>query len=76
MKHVAEKTALLVLLLALGACQSPQTINGRKVIGTHWKDGHIVFILEPNEEDKAALQQALKEAESAARDVTFTPAAQ
>ena len=34
-----------ILMLALGGCQNPQYINGRKVIGTRWQNGHVVYIL-------------------------------
>ncbi len=63
-----------ILMLALGGCQNPQYINGRKVIGTRWQNGHVVYILAPSEEDQAATQKALKESEAAAKEVTFQPA--
>ena len=61
------------MLLMLSGCQTPRFIEGRKVIGTQWVDGHVVYILAPNAEDRAATQKALKESEEAARNVTFAP---
>ncbi len=74
MKHPMGTAAFSLFLLTLGACQNPQYMNGRRVIGSHWKDGHIVYVLEPNEEDRTAFKEALKESEAAAREVTFRPA--
>jgi hypothetical protein len=64
----------LFLLLTLSGCQSPRYIDGRKVIGTRWENGHVVYMVAPNEEDRAATQKALKDSADAARNVTFEPA--
>jgi hypothetical protein len=73
-KRGAKIAAFSLLLAVLGGCQSPKYVNGRKVIGTRWLDGHVVYVLAPNEEDQAATQRALKESEDGAREVTFQPA--
>ena len=68
-----KSATCLVLLLALTGCQNPRSVTGRRVIGTLWENGHVVYVLAASEEDRAATRQTAKEAEEAAREVTFEP---
>ena len=70
---LTNSVVCLFLLLTLFACQNPRYINGRKVVGARWVNGHVVYLLEPSEEDRAATQKALKDSDEAARTVTFEP---
>lgn len=71
-------TASLIVGLALWAlaagCQTtPKYIEGRKVVNVLWRDGHVVYVLAPNETDQAAVEQAVKESGEAVKGVVFEP---
>lgn len=68
------KTLLLILSLALSACTTtPRYINGHKVKSTRYDHGHLVYVLGPNDEDRAAMLREKKRGEEAAKEIVFDP---
>jgi len=65
---------LALALLSGGGCVShPQEINGHRVTGTRWVNGHVVYVLADSEADQQRMQDSAKEADAASRAVVFRP---
>ena len=73
MKPILRSWLFLLLVLALAGCQTPNTVDGRKVIGSRWINGRLVYFVEPSAQDLADFQKQLKESEEAGRKTTFQP---
>ncbi|HWL15680.1 MAG TPA: hypothetical protein VNR00_08745 [Opitutus sp.] len=61
-----------IFLIVAAGCATPQTIDGRRVIGTRWVNGRIVYVLEGDEE---ALRRGANEATEASEGIVFAPLA-
>ena len=66
--------AIPVLALAAAGCVArPTEINGHKVVGTRWVNGHVVYVLAESESDQARMRDSARAAEEASKGVVFKP---
>ena len=62
-----------MLLMFADGCATPKYVEGRRVVNVLWKNGHVVYVLAPNESDHAATAQAVQESGEAVKGVVFEP---
>lgn len=66
-------TALFLALGAAGCLLHPREINGHKVVGTRWVNGHLVYVLAESESDQERMRDAAQAAGEASKTVVFKP---
>lgn len=67
-------TLLICCVATLAGCQNRVTeINGRKVIGSRWVNGQIVYLLADDKADAQAMKKASDDAKNASKGIVFKP---
>lgn len=64
---------LIIAFGATGCVTRPKEINGHKVVGTRWVDGHLVYVLAESDTDRERMRASAEEADTAAKGVVFKP---